>query len=182
MGRGVLRPLAARGPAKPLKTGQAGADEAAFLGSWAVESPISAARDLPVAPIRGVMQRSHKGRGTPRKRRERVLETPLHPTTTPRPRPTAPPTMTVIPAKAGIQSAPQGAADGAQAPSPLILTPHVIPAKEGTYPLPRHSREGGNPAPNGDGRASPSSSSFPLMREWTAPDTIAAAPQRAMGP
>ena len=44
MGRGVLRPLALRGPAKPLKTGQAGADEAAFLGSWAVESPISAAR------------------------------------------------------------------------------------------------------------------------------------------
>ena len=44
MGRGVLRPLAAGGPAKPLKTGQAGADEAAFAGSWAVESPESAAR------------------------------------------------------------------------------------------------------------------------------------------
>ena len=54
MGRGVLRPLGVRGPAKPLETGQAGADETAFAGSWAVESLISAARDSPIAAVRGL--------------------------------------------------------------------------------------------------------------------------------
>ena len=62
MGRGVLRPLVARDPAKPLKTGQAGADEAAFAGSWAVELPFSAARDLPVAAIRGLCKGLYRER------------------------------------------------------------------------------------------------------------------------
>ena len=54
MGRGVLRPLAARGPAKPLKTGRAGADEAAFAGSWALEAPRIGGADLPVAAMWGL--------------------------------------------------------------------------------------------------------------------------------
>ena len=73
MGRGVLRPLAARGPAKPLKTGRAGADEAAFVGSWAVESPAIGGVDLPIAAIRGLCKVSYKGRGRRRSRCARVL-------------------------------------------------------------------------------------------------------------
>ena len=67
MGRGVLRPLAARGPAKPLKTGQAGAEEAAIAGSWAVESPHSAALTCRSRRFEGLCKGLYKGRG----RRER---------------------------------------------------------------------------------------------------------------
>ena len=93
------------------------------------------------------MQRSPITGEDAAKRRARVLETPRRTAT-------SPPTMTVIPAKAGIQSAPQGAPDGARMRlSPHIPTRRVTPAKAGTYslcrhsrvPLCRHSGEGRNP-------------------------------------
>ena len=67
MGRGVLRPLGVRGPAKPLNWGRAGEEEAVIRGHLAVELPVSAGRGTADRGDARVMQRTHKGRG----RRER---------------------------------------------------------------------------------------------------------------
>ena len=67
-----MRPLAAGGPAKPLKTGQAGADEAAFAGGVGAGSARIGGADLSSRRCGGYAKVPIRERDAA-KRRERVL-------------------------------------------------------------------------------------------------------------
>ena len=62
MGRGVLRPLAVRGPAKPLNWGRAGEDEAVCGGLGRSNRRFRGA-ELPIAAMRGLCKGLYRERG-----------------------------------------------------------------------------------------------------------------------